>query len=152
MNSDIVVYVLKLPVYTRPKFSHFSDDFLLAHVSTLIRRCSAWILKFSLMCISTTLHVPIMCILCACNVCCFDLIQRISASLYLFSFSALTFLQKTFPQANISTAVTDPVINKGIGFLNYMGAWQGRGMLKMFFFFHKGKDKQKRLLNRTLLV
>ncbi|XP_067300426.1 uncharacterized protein abca12 isoform X2 [Pseudorasbora parva] len=40
--------------------------------------------------------------------------------------NALTFLQRTFPQANISTAVTNPVINKGIGFLNYMGAWKGR--------------------------
>lgn len=69
--------------------------------------------------------------LCATYLHVIDLIQRISGSLYLFSFSALTFLQKTFPQANISTAVTNPVINKGIGFLNYMGAWQGRGMLKM---------------------
>ncbi|XP_077071802.1 uncharacterized protein abca12 [Siphateles boraxobius] len=40
--------------------------------------------------------------------------------------NALTFLQRTFPQANISTAATNPVINKGIGILNYMGDWKGR--------------------------
>ncbi|XP_016410236.1 uncharacterized protein LOC107741931 [Sinocyclocheilus rhinocerous] len=40
--------------------------------------------------------------------------------------NALTFLQRTFPHANISTAVTNPVITKGIGVLNYMSAWKGR--------------------------
>ncbi|XP_042586458.1 uncharacterized protein LOC109091145 [Cyprinus carpio] len=40
--------------------------------------------------------------------------------------NAFTFLQRNFPQANISTAVTNPVITKGIGFLNYMSAWKGR--------------------------
>ncbi|XP_050975190.1 uncharacterized protein abca12 isoform X2 [Labeo rohita] len=42
--------------------------------------------------------------------------------------NALTFLQRTFPQANISTAATNPVITKGIGFLNYMSAWKGRDL------------------------
>ncbi|KAI2660814.1 Glucosylceramide transporter ABCA12 [Labeo rohita] len=42
--------------------------------------------------------------------------------------TALTFLQRTFPQANISTAATNPVITKGIGFLNYMSAWKGRDL------------------------
>ncbi|XP_043104736.1 uncharacterized protein abca12 isoform X2 [Puntigrus tetrazona] len=40
--------------------------------------------------------------------------------------NALTFLQKAFPQTNISTADSDPVITKGIDFLNYMSAWKGR--------------------------
>ncbi|KTG45584.1 hypothetical protein cypCar_00012020, partial [Cyprinus carpio] len=40
--------------------------------------------------------------------------------------NAFAFLQRNFPQANISTAVTNPVITKGIGFLNYMSAWKGR--------------------------
>ncbi|XP_052462826.1 uncharacterized protein abca12 isoform X6 [Carassius gibelio] len=40
--------------------------------------------------------------------------------------NTLTFLQRTFPQANISTDVTNPVITKVIGFLNYMSGWKGR--------------------------
>ncbi|KAK2904797.1 hypothetical protein Q8A67_006596 [Cirrhinus molitorella] len=40
--------------------------------------------------------------------------------------NALTFLQRTFPQTNISTAATNPVITKGIDFLNYMSSWKGR--------------------------
>ncbi|XP_059356783.1 uncharacterized protein LOC132095673 [Carassius carassius] len=42
--------------------------------------------------------------------------------------NVLTFIQRNFPLTNISTAVTNPVITKGIGFLNYMSAWKGRGV------------------------
>lgn len=95
---------------------------------TLVCGCPVWFSKFSMMCISTTLHISIMCGLRACNVC---LLTVFKSQPLLFAFSALTFLQRTFPQANISTAATNPVITKGIGFLNYMSAWKGRGMLKM---------------------
>ncbi|KAA0715542.1 ATP-binding cassette sub-family A member 12 [Triplophysa tibetana] len=38
----------------------------------------------------------------------------------------LSFVQKIFPEANLSASVVDPVIDKAIGFFNYTSSWQGR--------------------------